>query len=134
MGLVALWHVETWTKDGTYVPCTGRQILIHWTTPKVPGITFLSTGQNEIKIRLRLLLSKTIVWLLQILSFQSYIVFSTNFFFLTTSLRKVSTQGPRRSQVFSVGPTISLLLTSPYNTSPTVSTTGPEKHKKSWPY
>ena len=30
-----LWHVEfSWTRDETCVPCTGRQILNHWTTRK----------------------------------------------------------------------------------------------------
>ena len=32
-GLVALWHVgSSWTRDGTHVPCIGRQILNPWTT------------------------------------------------------------------------------------------------------
>ena len=35
-GLVALRHVESsWTKDRTYVLCTGRWILNHWTTREV---------------------------------------------------------------------------------------------------
>ena len=30
--LVALWHVESsWTRDWTWVPCTGKWILNHWT-------------------------------------------------------------------------------------------------------
>ena len=38
MGLVAPRHVKSsWTRDQTHVPCTGRQILNHWTTRKVPG-------------------------------------------------------------------------------------------------
>ena len=36
-GLVAPRHVKSfWTRDQTHVPCTGRQILNHWTTRKVP--------------------------------------------------------------------------------------------------
>ena len=36
-GLVALQHVGySQTRDGTCVPCIGRQILYHWTTSKVP--------------------------------------------------------------------------------------------------
>ena len=35
-GLVAPKHVESsQTRDGTHVPCTGRQILNHWTTREV---------------------------------------------------------------------------------------------------
>ena len=35
-GLVALWHVgSSQTRDQTCVPCTGRQILNHWTTREV---------------------------------------------------------------------------------------------------
>ena len=38
MGLVAPRHVKSfWTRDQTHVPCTGRQILNHWTTRKVLG-------------------------------------------------------------------------------------------------
>ena len=34
--LVAGWYAESsWTRDQTYVPCTGRQILNHWTTREV---------------------------------------------------------------------------------------------------
>ena len=34
---LAMWHVESsQTGDGIHVPCTGRQILNHWTTKKVP--------------------------------------------------------------------------------------------------
>ena len=33
MGLVFLRHVESfWTRDQTYVPCTGSQILVHCAT------------------------------------------------------------------------------------------------------
>ena len=35
-GLVALWHVESSrTRDQSCVPCTGRQILNHWTTREI---------------------------------------------------------------------------------------------------
>ena len=38
-GLVASWHVESsQTRDGTRVPCIGRQILKHWTTREVLGL------------------------------------------------------------------------------------------------
>ena len=41
VGLVALWNVESsWTRDGTCVPCIGRQILNHWTTREVPAQKF----------------------------------------------------------------------------------------------
>ena len=37
MGSVALQHVgSSQTRNQTHVPCTGRQILNHWTTRKVP--------------------------------------------------------------------------------------------------
>ena len=33
MGLVAPWHMESsQTRDQAHVPCTGMQILNHWTT------------------------------------------------------------------------------------------------------
>ena len=36
MGSVALRNVESsWTRGWTHVPCTGRQILNHWTTMEV---------------------------------------------------------------------------------------------------
>ena len=36
-GLVALRHVgSSWTRDGTRVPCTGRQIINHWVSPMGP--------------------------------------------------------------------------------------------------
>ena len=39
MGLVALWQVESSrTRDGTWVPCIGRQILNHRTTREVLNI------------------------------------------------------------------------------------------------
>ena len=42
-GLVALKHVEySRTRDRTYVPCTGRQILNHWATREVPLHSILS--------------------------------------------------------------------------------------------
>ena len=35
-GSVVPWHVESsWARDGTLVPCIGRQILNHWTTMEV---------------------------------------------------------------------------------------------------
>ena len=38
-GLVASWHVgSSWTRDHTYVPCTGRQIINHWTTREAPAM------------------------------------------------------------------------------------------------
>ena len=38
---LAMWHVESsQTGDGIHVPCTGRQILNHWTTKKVPQDMF----------------------------------------------------------------------------------------------
>ena len=45
-GLVASWHVESsQTRDGTGVPCIGRQILKHWTTREVLGCNvFISRG------------------------------------------------------------------------------------------
>ena len=27
---------SSWTRDQTHIPCTGRWILIHWTTREVP--------------------------------------------------------------------------------------------------
>ena len=40
MNLVALWHVgSSWTRDRTYVPSLGRQILNRWTTRE--GLTKL---------------------------------------------------------------------------------------------
>ena len=37
-GLAAPWHVgSSWTKDRICIPCTGRQILNHWTSRKVPS-------------------------------------------------------------------------------------------------
>ena len=36
-GLVALQHVgSSWTRDGTRVPCTGRQIINYWVSPMGP--------------------------------------------------------------------------------------------------
>ena len=32
-----MWDPSSWTRDGTHVPCTGRQILNHWTTREVQG-------------------------------------------------------------------------------------------------
>ena len=32
------------TRDGTCIPCTGRQILNHWTTREIPDIAFLLQG------------------------------------------------------------------------------------------
>ena len=41
MSLVDPWHVESsQTRDHTHVPCTGRQILNHWTTKEVYGYSF----------------------------------------------------------------------------------------------
>ena len=41
MGLVAPKHVESSpTRDQTHVPCIGKQILNHWTTREVPGVSF----------------------------------------------------------------------------------------------
>ena len=42
MGLVALQHVgwSSQTRDQTFVPCTGRQILNHWATKEVQGWHF----------------------------------------------------------------------------------------------
>ena len=41
MGSVALRHVESsWTRDGTCVLCTGRQILIYCTTREVLALFF----------------------------------------------------------------------------------------------
>ena len=38
----ALQHVgSSWTRDQTYVPCIGRQILNHWTTREVLSYRFL---------------------------------------------------------------------------------------------
>ena len=38
-GLVVLHHVESsWTRNRTHVPCTGRQILNHWTTREIPCV------------------------------------------------------------------------------------------------
>ena len=47
MGLVALQHVRSsWIRDQTCVPCTGRQILNHWTTREVPLCLFLKNSQH----------------------------------------------------------------------------------------
>ena len=41
MGLVAPRHVKSfWTRDQTHVPCTGRQILNHWTTREILDCAF----------------------------------------------------------------------------------------------
>ena len=38
VGFVAAWRMESSrSRDQTHVPCTGRQILNHWTTREVPG-------------------------------------------------------------------------------------------------
>ena len=37
-----MWYLSSWTRGSTHVPCTGRQILHHWTTREVPGIRFLT--------------------------------------------------------------------------------------------
>ena len=51
VGLVALWNVESsWTRDGTCVPCIGRQILNHWTTREVQLPVFYYTHFNNEKI------------------------------------------------------------------------------------
>ena len=42
-GLVAPWPVGSYssqTRERTHVPCTGRQVLNHWTTRELPFITF----------------------------------------------------------------------------------------------
>ena len=46
MGLVSQRHVKSsWTRDWTYVPCIGRQILNHWTTREVLGTSlFIATS------------------------------------------------------------------------------------------
>ena len=31
-----VWHLSSWTRDRTYVPCFGRQILNHWITRDSP--------------------------------------------------------------------------------------------------
>ena len=35
-----MWDLSSLTRDGTCVPCFGRQILNHWTTREVPGCPF----------------------------------------------------------------------------------------------
>ena len=41
MGLVALRHLgSSWTRDRTRLPCTGRQILNHWSTREAPNNIF----------------------------------------------------------------------------------------------
>ena len=41
-GLIVLWNVgSSWTRDQTWVPCTGRWILNHWTTREVPNVYLL---------------------------------------------------------------------------------------------
>ena len=41
LGLVVPQHVESSrTRDQTYVPCIGRQILNYWTTSKILNIIF----------------------------------------------------------------------------------------------
>ena len=39
---------SSWTRDRTHVPCTGRQILNHWTTRKNPPI-FPEILEREVK-------------------------------------------------------------------------------------
>ena len=34
------WDPSCPTKDGARAPCTGRQMLNHWTTRKVPDLIF----------------------------------------------------------------------------------------------
>ena len=49
LGLTALQHVESsQTRDGTHVPCIGRQILSHWTTREVWS-TFLKDDFGELR-------------------------------------------------------------------------------------
>ena len=48
MGLVAPQHVEaSQTRDQTHVPCTGRQILIHWTTREVHQLGSAATFESN---------------------------------------------------------------------------------------
>ena len=35
-----MWDLSSPTRERTCTPCTGRQSLNHWTTGKVPEITF----------------------------------------------------------------------------------------------
>ena len=45
MGLVSLLRVESsWTRDWTHAPCTGRQILNHWTTKEAQKGEFKGGG------------------------------------------------------------------------------------------
>ena len=39
--LSCLWHVESWTRDRTCVPYTGRRIPHHWTPREVQDDTLL---------------------------------------------------------------------------------------------
>ena len=36
-----MWGLSSWTKDGTWAPCIGRQSLHHCTTEKVPTCNFI---------------------------------------------------------------------------------------------
>ena len=48
MGLVALRLVESSRiRDQTHVPCTGRQILIHWTTREVHQLGSAATFESN---------------------------------------------------------------------------------------
>ena len=49
MGLVIPQHVESsQTRDQTHVPCTGRQIINHWTAREVHAV-FLK-GRGDLKL------------------------------------------------------------------------------------
>ena len=37
-----MWDLSSPNRDGTHVPCTGRQILNHWTTREVPLLPALN--------------------------------------------------------------------------------------------
>ena len=42
----SIWDLSSPTRDQTHVPCTGRQILNHWTTREVPLILLLNVYIN----------------------------------------------------------------------------------------
>ena len=35
-----IWDLSSQTRDRTHVACTGRQVLNHWTTKKVPEVKY----------------------------------------------------------------------------------------------
>ena len=57
MGRAALRHVgSSWTRDWPCVPCTGRQVLNHWTTREAPSGLFQNVNSVLSDCLLKILL------------------------------------------------------------------------------